>query len=64
MRNDGEMSALAAVAPRQTTTSGLSTSNSASSHGLHARMCSAPGDWWIRRFAVGVKRKCLTAFVT
>ena len=64
MRKDGEISALAAVAPRQTTISGLSTVNSASSHGRHARRCSGPGVWWIRRFPLGANRKCFTALVT
>ena len=64
MRNDGEISVLAAVAPRQTTTSGVRTANSDSSHGRHARMCSGPGVWWIRRLPLTVNRKCLTALVT
>ncbi len=42
-------SACAATAPRQTSTSGLTTASSASSHGLQARMWTASGRWWIRR---------------
>ena len=64
IRKDGEISALAAVAPRQTTISGLRTANSASSHGRHARRCSGPGVWWIRRLPFVVNRKCFTALVT
>ena len=63
IRKDGEISALAATAPRHTTTSGCRTANSASSHGRQARRCSGPGVWWIRRLGVGVKRKCFTALV-
>src|SRR6266511_5058 len=56
--------AWAAVAPSATRTRGFTTSISASSHGRHARISSAPGRLWMRRFPRGVHLKCFPAFVT
>ena len=64
IRNDGPNIALAAVAPRQTTSSGSTSASSASSHGRQAATCSGPGVWCSRRLPLWVKRKCFTAFVT
>ena len=54
----------AAVAPRQTMTSGFTTAISASSHGRQARISCAFGLAWMRRLPRGSHLKCLTTFVT
>ena len=51
------------MAPRQTSTLGLTTSSSATAHGRQAAISLAFGFWWIRRLPRGVHLKCLTAFV-
>ena len=59
-------SAFAAVAPRQTMTSGLTSAISCSSHGRQARISPALGVLWMRRFvrASFAHLKCFTALVT
>jgi len=57
-------SARAAVEPRQTSTPGLTTRNSASSQGRQAAIWRELGFWWMRRFPRGSHLKCLTGFVT
>ena len=48
----------AAVAPRQTMPSGLTTRISACSHGLQASICRAEGFLCSRRLPRGSQRKC------
>ena len=59
------ITAPAAVAPRQTSTSGLMTHSSLSNHGRHASTSSWRGLPWIRRLPPSspFHLKCLTAFV-
>ena len=56
--------AWAAVAPRQTRTSGLTSASSCSSQGRHARISIELGLLWIRRLPRGTHLKCLTTLVT
>src|SRR5262245_50529853 len=57
-------SAWAAVAPRQTTTFGLTTAISLSSHGRQAAISAALGLARIRRLPRGSHLKCFTTLVT
>ena len=57
-------SACAAVAPRQTSTRGLTSAISVSSHGRHAATSAALGFAWIRRLPRGSHLKCFTTLVT
>src|SRR5256885_13608581 len=63
-RNAGPITDCAAVAPSRTIRPGLTTSISASSHGLQARTCAAFGFSWRRRLPRRVERKGFTALVT
>ena len=56
--------ARAAVAPRHTSTSGLSAATSASIQGRQAAISLRRGVWWMRRLPRSTKLKCFTAFVT
>ena len=57
-------SACAAVAPRQTSTRGLTSAISVSSHGRQAAISPAFGFVWIRRLPRGSHLKCFTTLVT
>ncbi|SPE55271.1 hypothetical protein SBV1_2120009 [Verrucomicrobia bacterium] len=63
-RNSRPSSACAAVAPRQTSTSGFTVPSSASSHGRHAATSLAFGFLWICCCPLGSHLKCFTALVT
>ena len=63
-RNRGPRTALAAVAPSSTRTSGRTRSSSRSSHGRQARISVAFGRSWSRRLPCGFHLKCLTTLLT
>ena len=63
-RKDGPKTDCAAVAPRQTSSFGLTSRSSASSQGRHAAISRELGFLWMRRFPRGSHLKCFTVFVT
>ena len=63
-RNELPSSALAAVAPSSTSTSGSTTRSSSASQGLQASISKRLGVWWMRRLPRSSNLKCLTTLVT